>query len=105
MTFGGEDESSELHHYRGAVSRLEKRFNFTFMDTKHTRKLTDAATLPLYGKATDETPTRYSRLPASFRDISRKPVWKLGQNSAGEYIRFRTDSPTIWVRWVSKTSL
>ena len=41
MTFGGEDESSELHHYRGAVSRLEKRFNFTFMDTKHTRKLTE----------------------------------------------------------------
>ena len=41
MTLGGEDESSELHHYRGAVSWLEKRFNFTFMDTKHTRKLTE----------------------------------------------------------------
>lgn len=65
---------------------------------------TDAATLPIYGKATDETPTRYSRLPASLQEVSREPVWRLGQNSAGEYIRFRTDSPTLWVRWESQTA-
>jgi hypothetical protein len=41
VTFGGEDESSELHHYWGAVSRLEKRFNFTFMDTKYKRSRFD----------------------------------------------------------------
>lgn len=65
---------------------------------------TDAASLPLYGKAVGETASRYSRLPASLSDECRPPVWKLGQNSAGLYVRFRTDSPTLWVRWTSATS-
>lgn len=70
----------------------------------HAQVWTDAASLPLYGKATEETVTRYSRLPASLQEVCRKPVWRLGQNSAGEYIRFRTDSPTLWVRWESQTA-
>lgn len=70
----------------------------------HAQVWTDAASLPLYGKATEETVTRYSRLPASLQEVCRKPLWRLGQNSAGEYIRFRTDSPTIWLRWESQTS-
>jgi lysophospholipase L1-like esterase len=70
----------------------------------HAQAWTDAASLPLHGKAVEETATRYARLPASLADECRPPVWKLGQNSAGLYIRFRTDSPTLWVRWESATS-
>ncbi|MBR4775886.1 MAG: SGNH/GDSL hydrolase family protein [Bacteroidales bacterium] len=65
---------------------------------------TDAETLPLYGKAVEDTYTRYSRLPAALKEESRPRVWSLGQNSAGLYVRFRTDSPTLWVRWESATS-
>ena len=48
----------------------------------HAQVWTDAASLPLYGKATEETVTRYSRLPASLQEVCRKPLWRLGQNSA-----------------------
>ena len=60
---------------------------------------TDASSLPLHGKAVDSTVTRYSRLPAQLKDECRPQVWELGQNSAGLYIRFRTDSPSLWVKW------
>lgn len=65
---------------------------------------TDAEVLNLYGKAVQETASRYSRLPASLSEVSRPGVWSLGQNSTGLYIRFRTDSPTLWVRWKSANS-
>ncbi len=65
---------------------------------------TDAEELNLYGKATQETATRYARLPASFSEVSRAPLWNLGQNSTGLYVRFRTSSPTLWVRWKSAAS-
>jgi hypothetical protein len=44
----------------------------------------DASAFPLLGKATQNSATRYERLPDSLRSISRKPVWALGQNSAEE---------------------
>ena len=65
---------------------------------------TDGASLPLYGKATEETATRYSRLPASLKAECRPPVWERGLYSPGLYVRFRTDSPTLWVKWESATS-
>ena len=65
---------------------------------------TDAEVLNLYGKAVQETASRYSRLPASLSEVSRPGVWSLGQNSTGLYVRFRTDSPTLWVRWNSTNS-
>ena len=65
---------------------------------------TDAEVLNLYGKATQETATRYARLPAAFEGVSRTPLWNLGQNSTGLYVRFRTDSPNLWVRWKSAAS-
>lgn len=43
----------------------------------------DASAFPLLGKATETTLTRYERLPDSLRNISRKPLWELGRNSAG----------------------
>lgn len=65
---------------------------------------TDAAQLPLYGKAAEDTYSRYSRLPASMQQECRPPVWRLGLNSAGLYLRFRSASPTLWVRWESLNS-
>lgn len=62
----------------------------------------DGAEFPVFGKATDQTPSRYDRLPASYEQISRKPVWQLGRNTAGLYIRFRSDSPYIKIDWTSR---
>lgn len=64
----------------------------------------DAATLPVFGKVADNTAMRYSRLPASLKGVTRGPVWSLGLNSAGVYVRFRTDSPSIRLRWKSLNS-
>lgn len=63
----------------------------------------DGAEFPVFGKATDQTLTRYDRLPASYEGISRKPLWQLGRNTAGLYIRFRSNSPYIKVAWTSLT--
>ncbi len=59
----------------------------------------DASNFPLFGKATENTYTRYSRLPESLKSISRGPVWELGKNSAGLAIRFHSNSTTIAAKW------
>lgn len=63
---------------------------------------TDASTFPLLGKATQQTATLYERLPDSLENISRKPLWELGLNTAGLAIRFRSNSPTIAVKWETR---
>lgn len=62
---------------------------------------TDASNLPLYGKCVEEASARYERLPASMNGTIRKPLWDLGRNSAGLYIRFRSNSSRICARWKS----
>ena len=62
---------------------------------------TDASVFPLYGKASDATGSRYERLPSEFQGVSRDPVWYLGRHSAGLFIRFRTNSTSIYARWES----
>lgn len=57
---------------------------------------------PLFGKATDQTATAYDRLPASYEKLIRKRLWNLGRNTAGLYIRFRSDSPYIKLKWTSR---
>lgn len=59
----------------------------------------DAAEFPLLGKATEQTATRYERLPDSLENITRKPVWELGKCSSGLAIRFRSNSSTIAAKW------
>lgn len=59
----------------------------------------DASAFPLLGKATQRSATRYERLPDSLRNVSRKPLWGLGQNSAGLALRFRSNSTTIAAKW------
>lgn len=59
----------------------------------------DASAFPVYGKISDETDTRYERLPSRLKGVSRDPVWYLGRNSAGLYIRFRSNSSSVHLRW------
>ena len=63
----------------------------------------DASPFPLLGKISDETETRYERLPAKLNGVSRSPVWELGKCSAGLAIRFCSDSRAISVRWETLT--
>lgn len=62
---------------------------------------TDASVFPVYGKVSDATDTRYERLPTELKGVSRDPVWYLGTNSAGLFIRFRSNSTSIHARWES----
>ena len=62
---------------------------------------TDASAFPVYGKVSDATKTRYQRLPADLEGVSRDAVWHLGTQSAGLYIRFRSNSTAIHARWTS----
>lgn len=59
----------------------------------------DASVFPLLGKISDETETRYERLPEYLQDKSRARIWELGKNTAGLAVRFRTNSSSISVRW------
>ncbi len=61
----------------------------------------DASAFPLYGKCVEETSARYERLPSEFQGVVRKSMWDLGRNSAGLYIRFRSNSTRICARWKS----
>jgi lysophospholipase L1-like esterase len=58
-----------------------------------------ADAFPLYGKISEQTETRYERLPATLRTVSRPPLWELGKNTAGLFLRFRTNSTTIRLAW------
>lgn len=62
-------------------------------------KYRDASFLPLYGKASDAMDNRYCRLPDSLSTQVRADLTGLGRNSAGLYLRFRSNSSAIWVRW------
>ncbi|MDD2328947.1 MAG: SGNH/GDSL hydrolase family protein [bacterium] len=59
----------------------------------------DGNLFPLLGKTCDSTETRYERLPASLKEVSRPPVWHLGKNSSGLALRFRSNSTRISARW------
>ena len=61
----------------------------------------DASSFPVYGKASEATKTPYQRLPAALEGVSRPDVWYLGTQSAGLYIRFRSNSTAIHARWTS----
>lgn len=73
-----------------------------FASALNAQVYTDASEFPLYGKVREDTPGRYDRLPAEFQGRSRDAIWYLGQNSAGMFIRFNTDSKNIWCRWTAK---
>ncbi|MBQ2150665.1 MAG: SGNH/GDSL hydrolase family protein, partial [Bacteroidales bacterium] len=62
----------------------------------------DASVFPLYGKCIENTSGRYERLPLAYKDISRESLWSLGRNSAGLYVRFRSNSTAVTARWKPK---
>ncbi len=62
---------------------------------------TDAAAFPVYGKCFPGTSARYERLPVKIQDKISGKLWNLGRNSAGIYIRFRSNSTSISARWKS----
>ncbi|MCH5215314.1 MAG: SGNH/GDSL hydrolase family protein [Muribaculaceae bacterium] len=67
-------------------------------------KYVDASSLPLLGKAIDDTASkcRYSRLPDSLStQVERYRLYTLGTNSTGMAIRFRSASPKICAKWNS----
>jgi len=62
-------------------------------------KYYDAAKFPILGKISEKTETRYERLPAKLKNVTRPQVWSLGKNTAGLAVRFCTNSTKIAVRW------
>lgn len=62
---------------------------------------TDATTLPVFGKACPETAGPFTRLPASLKGVSRDPVWGLGRNSAGLFVRFTSDAGEFDLKWTT----
>lgn len=61
---------------------------------------TDASQFPLFGKAAP-TEAHWQRLPARLKGVSRDRLVFLGTNSCGLYVRFRSNSSNINVRWTS----
>ena len=56
---------------------------------------------PLYGQISDQVNSRYERLPARLEPVCREPLWYLGRQSAGLFLRFSTNSTCISARWTS----
>ena len=61
----------------------------------------DGSEFPVYGKVSDQTEGIYERLPSSLKGICREPVWWLGKNSAGLYLRFRAKTPVLHLKWTA----
>ncbi len=64
----------------------------------------DASKFPVLGKATENTLSRYERLPGNLETALRKQLWDLGRNSAGLTVRFRTNSTSVAARWETRNN-
>ena len=62
-------------------------------------KFYDASDFPLYGKISEHTETRYERLPLHLKGEIREPLWQLGKNTTGLFLRFATNSSSIGLKW------
>lgn len=51
------------------------------------------------GVCVDDSTNIFHRLPSSMKDSVRKPVWDLSENTAGEFIHFKTSATEINVRY------
>ena len=60
----------------------------------------DAADMHVFGKAVENTYGHYVRFPEDIDAKARKDLKYLGQDAAGLYVQFSTDSPVVHVRWV-----
>lgn len=60
---------------------------------------TDGRELTVEGQGWEDTKSPWDRLPARAEGLVREPVWGNSLDSAGILLRFRSDSPSISVRW------
>tara|TARA_B100001059_G_scaffold91845_2_gene90772 strand:- start:2649 stop:3731 length:1083 start_codon:yes stop_codon:yes gene_type:complete len=60
---------------------------------------TDGRELTVEGQGWEDTKSLWDRLPARAEGLVREPVWGNSLDSAGILLRFRSDSPSISVRW------
>src|SRR6188768_335634 len=51
------------------------------------------------GVSESEKESPYDRLPLSYKEKVRQPVWDLSKNSAGISVRFLSNSTLIKVKW------
>lgn len=65
----------------------------------------DTAQMHVFGKAVEATYAPFVRFPEDINAQARKALKNLGQDAAGLYLQFRTDSPAIHVRWTSVKQL
>ncbi|ULT24494.1 hypothetical protein KUH03_36955 [Sphingobacterium sp. E70] len=74
-----------------SLSIVKGQQNYTWfspLDDKHVE-----------GRLDNQKLTAFGRLPDELEKQVRKPVWELGQNSAGLYIDFRTSASEITVQY------
>jgi len=60
-----------------------------------------ASSLFMRGRAYNDTPTIYNRLPSAAHGVVRDAVWDLSLNSAGIFVGFATTSTTISVNYTA----
>jgi hypothetical protein len=63
-----------------------------------------ATELNIVGRAFNDTPTPYNRLPAAAEGVVRSAVWGLSLDSAGLFVAFQTDAPIIYVNYAAVSS-
>src|SRR5262245_30799611 len=59
----------------------------------------DIRLLDVEGQGFKDTKAPFDRLPARAEKLVRPPVWGLSRDSAGLYVRFRTDATAVQARW------
>ena len=64
----------------------------------------DGQSLPIEGRAFNDTESYYDRLPARAKDKVPAPVWGLSHNSAGMAFRFVTDASSLKIRWAVRNA-
>ncbi len=65
---------------------------------------TPAQQLTVRGRAFNNTPSPWNRLPADAQGVVRDAVWGLSLDSAGITVSFSTDSPAIWVDYTAASN-
>jgi hypothetical protein len=51
------------------------------------------------GRGWDEPDRPFTRLPAEAEGVVRPSVWRLSHDTAGLYVEFTTDAPTLSLQW------
>jgi len=63
---------------------------------------TSAEDLTIRGRAFNDTPSPWNRLPSAAHGVVRSAVWALSLQSAGITVSFESDSPVVWVNYTAR---